>query len=121
MVGSSVESYEKCLFFSVLSRLGPFLQGFGQVNEWPILEVYEMIRVLHLVALPIVFILFYGRYWQVGVFKVMRKVFYSVFNRLDLFAQVFRPVNLCRILLLYEMIRVLHAVLCPFIFILFYD
>ena len=41
------------------------------MKEWPVLESHEMIRLKHVVACPIVFILFNRRYCQEGVFKVM--------------------------------------------------
>ena len=66
-------------FFSIISRLGLFRLVFGQVNEWPILELHEMIRVLHLVACPVTFILFYGRDWQARVFKFMKNGHFLVF------------------------------------------
>ena len=40
------------------------------------LELQEMIRVLHVVPYSIVFILFYGQGWQGGVFKVMKNDFF---------------------------------------------
>ena len=46
----SVQSYENWSFFCVFSRFCPFLQVFGQTNDWSILEVHEVIRVLHMVA-----------------------------------------------------------------------
>ena len=70
--GRSVQNYEKWSFFSVFSRLGSFSWVFGQVKEWPILELYETIRVPHIVACPIVFLLFYERSWQGRVFKFMK-------------------------------------------------
>ena len=57
--------------FSIFNRFCLFLQVFGYANDWSILEVLEMIRVLHMVACPNIFILFYGRDWQGGVFKLM--------------------------------------------------
>ena len=42
--------------FSIISRYGHFPQVFGQVNEWPILKLQELIIVLHVVACPIVFV-----------------------------------------------------------------
>ena len=47
------------------------------------LELQEMIRVLHVVPYSIVFILFYGQGWQGGVFKVMKN---------DFFFYIFLPV-----------------------------
>ena len=60
------------LFFSIFSHLGPFSLVFGQVKEWLILELHEMIKTSLVVAFPIVFILFHDRDWQEGVFKVMK-------------------------------------------------
>ena len=45
--------------FSIFNRFGVFPQIFGQINEWPVLELHEMVRVPHLVACQIVFIWFY--------------------------------------------------------------
>ena len=43
------------MFFGAFSRLGDFPLVFGQVKDHLILEFYEMIRVLHVVAFTIVF------------------------------------------------------------------
>ena len=43
------------------------------------LEWHEMIRVLHLVSCPIVFILFYDQDWQGGVLKLMKNDHFLVF------------------------------------------
>ena len=86
-------------FFLFFYRFGLFPQVFGQVNEWPILESHKMISVLHAVACPIVFILFYGQDWQGGVFKIMKNDhFFSIISRFRLFRQVFGQVNECPIL-----------------------
>ena len=58
--------------FSVFSCLGLFPQVFGQVNEWPILKLYEKIRVLHAFVCPILFILFDYLDWQGIVLKLMK-------------------------------------------------
>ena len=65
--------------FRTFIRFVFFPQVLGQVNEWPILKWHEMIRMLHIVACPIVFILFFVRAWQGGVLK-MRSLF-SAFSR----------------------------------------
>ena len=70
-VRGSVQSYEKWSFCSVFSRLGNFPQVFRQVKEWRLLELHEVIRVHHIVAFPIVFLLFCLRSWQGRVFKFM--------------------------------------------------
>ena len=77
--GRSVQNYEKWSFFSVFSRLGSFPWVFGQVKEWPIFELYETIRVPHIVARPFVFILSYERSCQGRVFKIMKNDHFLVF------------------------------------------
>ena len=58
-------------FFSIFISVSLFPLDFGQVNDWPILELYEMITVLHSVACPVVFVLFHDRDWQGEVLKLM--------------------------------------------------
>ena len=80
-----------------------------------------MIRVLHVCAFPIVFILFYGLDWH-GVFKVMKKDhFQNIFISFGLFPGVFGQVNEWPLSKLHEMIRVLLLVACPILFIFFDD
>ena len=43
------------------------------------LELYEMIRVSHVVSCPIVFIFFCERGWQGAVFKVMKNDHFILF------------------------------------------
>ena len=43
------------------------------------LELHKTIRVLHVVIWPTVFISFYDRYWQEGVFKVIQNHHFLVF------------------------------------------
>ena len=45
----------KTYHFWCFSRLGHFPQVFGQVKEWPILELPEMIKVSHAVTCPMDF------------------------------------------------------------------
>ena len=54
--------------------MDPFPQVFGQVKEWLMLELHQIIRASHVVACQIVFILFYNRGSQGGVFKVMKNI-----------------------------------------------
>ena len=49
------------------------------------LKLNKIIRVSHVVASPIVFILFYEWGWQGGVFIVIKNVPFYYFNRLGLF------------------------------------
>ena len=60
------------IIFSLFGRLGPFPQVFGQVKEYLMIELHKIIRFSHVVACPIVFILFYERSRQGRVFKVMK-------------------------------------------------
>ena len=94
MAGRSVQSFEKSSFFSVFGRWDHFPQVFRQVKKCLILYMHEMIRLQHLVACPNVLILFYGRDWQGGVFKIMKNDhFFSIFSSFVLFSQVFGQVN----------------------------
>ena len=46
----------KMIKFKYFKRLGLFPQVFGQIKEWLMLKLYEIIRVEHEFACPIVFI-----------------------------------------------------------------
>ena len=50
-------------FLNIFISFGLFPLVFGQVNEWLILELHEIIRVLHRVVFPVIFILFDDRNW----------------------------------------------------------
>ena len=77
-----------------------------------------MIRVLYVVACPVVFILFYDLHWQGGVLKPMKNDhFFSIFISFGLFPQVFGQFNDWPILKFHEMIKVLHAVAFSILFI----
>ena len=43
------------------------------------LELHKIIRLSHVIACTIVFILFYERGWQGGVFKLLRTIIFLVF------------------------------------------
>ena len=46
------------------------------------IKLHKIIRLLRVVALPIVFVLFYARGWQGGVLKAIKNDhFFSVFSR----------------------------------------
>ena len=66
-------------FLNIFISFGLFPQVFGHVNEWPILEFHEMIKVSRLVVCPIVFILFDDREWQGAVLKLRKNDHYLVF------------------------------------------
>ena len=65
-----------------------FLKFFGQFNEWLMLELHKTIRVSHIVACPIVVILFYKQRWQGEVLKVMKNDF-LVFLAVGSFSPIF--------------------------------
>ena len=107
-------------FFSIISRLGSFPQVFGQVKEWFMSTLHEMIRILHAVTRSIVFILFEGR--KECWLKLMKNDHFLVFfSAWAPFPQVFGQVKEWSILKLNEIITVLDLVACPIIFVLFSD
>ena len=55
------------IIFSIFSRLGPFPQVFGQVKEWLMLKLHEMIRVLHVAVCSIAFFVLGSRLAGRGV------------------------------------------------------
>ena len=64
----------------------------------------------YIVACPIVFILFYGRDCQGGVFKVMENVyFFYIFISCGPFPQVFRQIKEFLMLELHKILRVSHV------------
>ena len=82
------------IFVIFLSVLVFLLQVFGQVNEWTILKLHEMIRMLHVVPYAIVFILFDDYNWQKGVLRLMKyDPFFSIFSKFSPFPQVFGQVK----------------------------
>ena len=72
--------------------------------------MHKTVRVSHIVAYPIVFILFYEQSWQGLKFKVS---VFSIFSRLGSFPQVSRWMKEWAILELHETLRVSHIVACP--------
>ena len=108
------QTYEKSLILSICRRLGRFPKVFGQVKEWLIMELQKIIRLSHVVACPIVF-------FSEECSKLWKWSFFSVFNRLGPFPQVFRQVKEWLILELHKTIRVPHIVVCSIVFVLFYD
>ena len=75
LTGRSTQTYIKCSFFSIFSRLVPFPQVFGQVNRLLLLKLHKIKYVRHIFACPIVLVLFYDQGCQGGVFKVIKKYF----------------------------------------------
>ena len=80
----SVQNYENSSFFGVFSRLGHFPQVFGQVKEWLILELHEMIKVPDAVACPVDFnLLCYRGGQQRGVLKLMKNDHFLIFSAIQ--------------------------------------
>ena len=59
--------------------MGLVPQAFEQVKEKPVLKFHEMLIVIHVVACPIIFILFDDPDWQEGVLKLMKNDHFLVF------------------------------------------
>ena len=59
------------IIFSIFSRLGHFPKVLGHLREQLILELSEMIRVLHVVAFPVDFNLFCVLGQELGVLKIL--------------------------------------------------
>ena len=66
-------------FCSIFGRLGPLPQVFGQVKEWFMLELSQIIRTSHEFACPIIFIFFDDPDSQGRVFKIMKNDCFLVF------------------------------------------
>ena len=99
--------------------MGTFPQVFGQVKEFLKLGLHKIIRVSHVVACSIVFILFYEQSWQGEVFKVMKNDhFFSAFRRLGPFPQDFGQLK-GRVIFEQHKIKYPHVVKCPIVLILF--
>ena len=78
------------------------------------LKLPKIIRVSHAVACPVVFILFYVRGRQGGMFKVMKNDRFIVSLTIQVFfLQIFAQVKQWLLLELHGIIRLLHLVLCP--------
>ena len=66
-------------FFGIFSRLGPFPEVFGQVKEWLIFELHEMIKVPYAVSCPMDFNLLCGPVQKGGVLRLMKNDQFLVF------------------------------------------
>ena len=67
------------IFCSIFSRLDSFPQVFGQVKEWLMLDLHEIIRVPHVVACPMDCHLPCDGGQQGGVLKFMKNDHVLVF------------------------------------------
>ena len=86
------------------------------------LDLHETIRVLHLIACPIVFICFPNRDWQGRVLKIIKSDhFFSIFNCLGPFLQVFGQVKEWLMLKFHKIRRVSHLFAYPIVLLLFYE
>ena len=86
-----------------------------------ILELHD-VRALHVVACPIVFLLFYGvRLAGRSVQDYVKSLVFSVFSRLGSFSQVSRQVKEWPVLKSHKTIRISDVIERPIVFILFYE
>ena len=76
--GGSVQSNKEWSLFSIFCRLGRYPQVFGQVKEWLILGLREMIRMLHAVACAMDFNLLRDWGQQGGVLKLQKNDHFQV-------------------------------------------
>ena len=72
LAGRSAQTSEKWWILSIFSLLGLFAWVFGQVREWLILKLHEMIGVSLVIVCPIAFILFCDLGQHGGVLKLMK-------------------------------------------------
>ena len=96
------------IFFCIFTRFGLFPQFFGQLMEWPILELHEMIRVLRVVACPVGFMI-----------EIAREECSKCC--LGPFPQVFWQVKEWLMLELHKIIRLSDVVVCRIVFSWFYE
>ena len=75
----SVQSYEEWSFLNIFSCFGPFPQVLGQVKEYFLLELHEMIRVSHAVVCTMGFNLLFDRGQQGGGLKPTKNNNFQVF------------------------------------------
>ena len=99
------------LLFLVILAVWVFFPKFlGKLKSGLCSSCKKIRWVSHIVACPIVFILFYERNWQGRVIKVMKNDdFFSVFSRLYSLGSVFRHVNGSLMLKLHKIIRVSYV------------
>ena len=73
--GEVLKLMKDFFFFSISSRFGQFLEIFGQVKEWFMLELHGMIIVPHVAACLMDFNLFSDRVQQPGVLRPTKNIF----------------------------------------------
>ena len=78
----------KSSIFSILKHLDPFNQVFRKIMEWLILGFFKIIRMWHVIACPMVFILLSGRGTRGEVLKLMKDhLFWAFLTVLVLFSR----------------------------------
>ena len=78
LVGSSARTYEKWSVLVFLAVWVLFPKFLGRLRSG-LLELHKIISLSHVVTCPVVFILFYERSYQGGVFKVVKNDYFLVF------------------------------------------
>ena len=76
-------------FLNIFISFGLFFQVFGQVNEWPISKLHEVIRALHVTACPVVFVLFDDPDWQRRALHIIKNDHFLVFLDVCVFSLKF--------------------------------
>lgn len=89
-VGRRAKTYRKLSLLGIFSRLGSFPQVLGQTKRCPMLELYEILKLPHVVAFTFFFIFYCDRVRHAGLLKLMKNdPFLSIFSRCGLFPQDF--------------------------------
>ena len=99
--------------------MGTFPQVFRHAKEVPILQLHETIRLPHIDASPIDFLLFYQQSCQGGVFKIMKNDHFLVFLVVLAVSPSLYAGKEWPVLELHEAISVPHIVSCLIVFLLF--
>ena len=110
LTGWSAKTYEKWSFLGIFSRLSSFPQVFGQVKEWFILELLEMMKAPHVVACSIIFMFLWSRLKGRSAQTYKKWSFFSIFSCLDPFSQGFDQVKKYLMLEIQKIIRLSPAV-----------
>ena len=79
LAGKSSQTFEKCSILSIFRHLGPLPQVFGQVKEWLVIELHEVIGVPHVVLCAVDFNLLCDWGQQGGMLRPVKNDDFKVF------------------------------------------
>lgn len=71
-VGRRAKTYRKLSLLGIFSRLGSFPEVLGQTKRCPMLELYEILKLPHVVAFTIFFIFYCDRVRHAELLKLMK-------------------------------------------------